>query len=104
VPLLALLAAPVVTWLCHSSVAVVLSIVSPVKSGVIRVTPALALVLGANLGATIPPLLEAGSPIARRLPLGNMIIRTSGCVAALPFLGQIAQLLARSITTPPRSQ
>ncbi len=101
-PLLALLLAAVVTWFCHSSVATVLFVVSLIKSGVIGVPPALALVLGANLGATLPPLLEAGSPVARRLPLGNMLIRATGCVVALPLLDPIARLLARVEANPAR--
>jgi phosphate:Na+ symporter len=102
VPLLALLAAGVATWLCHSSVAIVLLVVSLIKSGVIGAEPALALVLGANLGATLPPLLEAGSPVARRLPLGNLLIRAMGCVVALPLLDSIARLLARIDPDPAR--
>ena len=102
VPPLALLAAAVVTWFCHSSVAIVLLIVSLVKSGIIGVPPALALVLGANLGATVPPLLEAGSPTARRLPLGNLLIRATGCVVVLPLLDSIARLLARIDADPAR--
>jgi phosphate:Na+ symporter len=88
--------------LCHSSVAIVLLIVSLIRSGVIGAEPALALVLGANLGATFPPLLEARSPIARRLPLGNMLIRATGCVVALPLLDPIARLLARIDPDPAR--
>lgn len=101
-PLLALLVAAVVTWFCHSSVATVLFVVSLIKSGVIGVPPALALVLGANLGATLPPLLEAASPAVRRLPLGNMLVRATGCVVALPLLDPIARLLARVDANPNR--
>ena len=102
VPVVALLAAGIATWLCHSSVAIVLLIVSLIRSGVIGAEPALALVLGANLGSTLPPLLEASSPIARRLPLGNMLIRATGCVVALPLLDPIARLLARVDPDPAR--
>src|SRR6202030_4395830 len=94
-PALVILLAALVTWACHSSVAVVLLILSLVKSGILAHAPALILVLGANLGATIPPLLEAGSVPARRLPLGNMLIRAAGSIVALPFLPYIAALLAR---------
>lgn len=101
-PILALLAAAVVTWMCHSSVAIVLLIVSLIKSDVIGVTPALALVLGANLGATLPPLFEASSSTGRRLPLGNMLMRGTGCVVALPLLDPISRLLARIDPNPAR--
>jgi len=66
-PVLAMLIAAVLTWGCHSSVAVVLLVVSLAATQVIAPTPALALILGANIGGTLPALLEAGSPIARRL-------------------------------------
>jgi phosphate:Na+ symporter len=78
-PVLALVAAALLTWACHSSVAIVLLIVSLAKSGVLAPTAAMVLVLGANQGATIPSFLEADSPVARRLPLGNMMIRAVGC-------------------------
>ena len=54
---------------------------------------ALALVLGANLGSAINPLIEGGgatNPAARALPLGNLINRVVGCALVLPFLHPIA--------------
>jgi phosphate:Na+ symporter len=92
-PVLALLIAAALTWACHSSVAVVLLIASLAASGVISPASSLALVLGANLGGTLPPLVEAGSAPARRLPLGNLLMRAVGCVVVLPFLPAIAGLL-----------
>ena len=101
-PLLAMVLAALLTWACHSSVAVVLLILSLVKSGILASTPALVLVLGANFGATLPALLEAGSSPARRLPLGNMLIRAAGCILVLPFLPYISTLLARIESEPAR--
>ncbi len=92
-PVLALLIAAALTWACHSSVAVVLLIASLAAAGAISPASALALVLGANLGGTLPPLVEAGSARARRLPLGNLLVRALGCVVVLPFLPAIAGLL-----------
>ena len=94
-PLLAVLIAAALTWACHSSVAVVLLIGSLAASGVVAPAGSLALVLGANLGSALPPLFEAGSPVARRLPLGNLLMRAAGCVLVLPFLPEIARLLAQ---------
>ena len=65
-PVLAVLIAGWLTWACHSSVAVVLLVASLAASGVIAPAASLALVLGANLGGTLPPLFEAGSGVARR--------------------------------------
>jgi phosphate:Na+ symporter len=94
-PILAVLIAAALTWACHSSVAVVLLIGSLAASGVVAPAGSLALVLGANLGSALPPLFEAGSPVARRLPLGNLLMRAAGCVLVLPFLPPIAGLLAQ---------
>ncbi|MBL7590216.1 Na/Pi cotransporter family protein, partial [Escherichia coli] len=73
-PVLAVLAAAMLAWAAHSSVAAILFIVSLGGAGVITLEGALALVLGANLGAALPPYLDAaGAPAARRLPLGNLL-------------------------------
>ena len=94
-PVLAVLLAAALTWACHSSVAIVLLIGSLAGSGVVAPAGSLALVLGANLGSTLPPLFEVGSATARRLPLGNLLVRATGCIFVLPFLPQIAGLLAQ---------
>ena len=101
-PELAVLIAAALTWACHSSVAVVLLIASLAASGVVAPAGALALVLGANLGSTLPALLEAGSHGARRLPLGNLLVRATGCIIALPFLPMIAGVLAQIEPAPAR--
>jgi len=71
-PVLCILIAAALTWAAHSSVATVLLIMSFAASGVIPPHAGFALVLGANLGAALIPLLEGaagGDPIAntRRL-------------------------------------
>jgi phosphate:Na+ symporter len=94
---LCVLIAAVLTWAAHSSVAVVLLVMSLAYSHFVTPQAALALVLGANLGSAINPLLEAGvrgDPASRRLPLGNLINRLFGVVVVLPFL----PLLARELT------
>jgi phosphate:Na+ symporter len=62
---------------------------------VITPVAAIALVLGANLGGAIPPLLEAprADPASRRLPLGNLAFRAIGCAVALPFARPIAEAM-----------
>ncbi|MBV8133763.1 MAG: Na/Pi cotransporter family protein [Alphaproteobacteria bacterium] len=102
-PVLAVLIAGALTWACHSSVAVVLLIVSLAASGVVAPSASLALVVGANLGGTLPPLFEAGSGPARRLPLGNLLVRGAGCVVVLPLLTLIAGLLADIESAPARA-
>jgi phosphate:Na+ symporter len=101
-PVLTLLIAAILTWGCHSSVAVVLLVVSLAATHVIAPVPSLALVLGANIGGTLPALIEAGSPVARRLPLGNVMVRLLGCAIALPLLPFWVALLTRLDANPAR--
>ena len=96
-PVLCLLIAAVLTWAAHSSVAVVLLIMSLSYSHFVTPAAALALVLGANLGSAINPLIEAGirgNPASRRLPVGNLINRLVGVMLVLPFLQPIAREMA----------
>ena len=101
-PVLAILVAAILTWGCHSSVAVVLLVVLLAATHVIDPTPAFAMVLGANIGGTLPALLEAGSSVARRLPLGNVLVRLVGCAIALPLLPFCVQVLTRLDPSPAR--
>ncbi|WP_114241610.1 Na/Pi cotransporter family protein [Dyella sp. C9] len=101
-PVMAMLVAALLTWACHSSVAVVLLIVSLANAGVVDAPGALALVLGANLGGTIPALMEAHTPVARRLPMGNLLVRAFGCVICLPLLPLIAHWLVPLGAAPAR--
>lgn len=73
-----------------------LLLVSLAAGNLITPVAAIALVLGANLGGAIPPVLEAPSadPARRRLPIGNLAFRALGCVVALPFAHPIAEALS----------
>jgi phosphate:Na+ symporter len=96
-PVLNLLFGAALAWAAHSSVAIVLLIMSLAFSHFISPAAALALVLGANLGSAINPLIEGGglsNPKALRLPLGNLLNRLVGCAIVLPFLQPIADRLA----------
>jgi phosphate:Na+ symporter len=104
-PLLDVLLGTALTFAAHSSVAVMLMIVPLAGAGVVTPVAAFALVLGANLGSTLPPLLAAGGdPAARRLPLGNMAFRALGCLVALPVLRPIADFFARNVSSWPGAQ
>jgi phosphate:Na+ symporter len=91
-PLLAVLVSAVLTWAAHSSVAIVLVIMSFATRGTIPPDAAFALVLGANLGTAINPVLEGagGDRVAMRLPVGNLVNRIIGVglvLALLPYIG-----------------
>jgi phosphate:Na+ symporter len=95
-PVLCIVIAAGLTWAAHSSVAVVLLVMSLAYSQFVTPEAALALVLGANLGSAINPLIESGSrgdPASRRLPLGNLLNRLVGVLIALPLLAPIAHTL-----------
>ncbi len=92
-PLLAVVLAALLTWGCHSSVVMVLLVGSLAASHVIGATETLALVLGANVGGALPPLVHASTTEARRLPLGNLLVRLTGVVLLLPWLADISHLL-----------
>ena len=95
-PLLDVLLAAAVTWAAHSSVAVVLVVMSFAAQGLVPPMAAFALVLGANLGTAINPLLEGGvgdDPAARRLPIGNLLNRLIGVVIALAALPWLSRLM-----------
>ena len=84
------------------SIAIVLLVVSFAATHVVDPTGALALVLGANLGGALPPLMHASTPAARRLPLGNLLVRAVGVALALPFLPAITRVLERADHAPGR--
>ncbi|MBV8839638.1 MAG: Na/Pi cotransporter family protein [Alphaproteobacteria bacterium] len=92
-PLLCVLIAAALTWAAHSSVATVLLVMSLAYSHFVTPPAALALVLGANVGSAINPLLEGarrGDPASYRLPVGNLINRLVGLALVLPFCAWLA--------------
>ncbi|MBK5928263.1 hypothetical protein CCR87_13120 [Rhodobaculum claviforme] len=78
----------VVAWALHSSVAAVLVVATVAAQGAIPGPVAVALVLGANLGGSFIALtLTIGAPVAaRRVVIGNTLLRGGGAVAALVAL------------------
>ncbi len=98
-PVLAVLVAVAATWLTHSSIAVILLIATFAASGLFPPAMALTLVVGANLGnALIPVLDQLGAPVLqRRAAIGNLLTRLLLAIVVLPFLGPIADWM---ITLP----
>ncbi|WJH38510.1 Na/Pi cotransporter family protein (plasmid) [Aliirhizobium terrae] len=98
-PVLSLLLAAALTWAAHSSVAVVLLIMSLASQGLLDPYQACAMTLGANLGTAINPVVEGQSGAAlsaRRLPIGNLLTRIIGVALAFLFLEQITYLMTQS--------
>jgi phosphate:Na+ symporter len=95
-PLINVAIAAALTWAMHSSVAVVLAVISLAGSGLIGGEATLAMVLGANIGSAVNPVLEGTNrdPLKLRLPVGNLSTRVIGAALVLPFLTPIADWLS----------
>ncbi|MFS8112721.1 Na/Pi cotransporter family protein [Rhizobium jaguaris] len=87
----ALIFSAVLAFASSSSLAMVVLILSLASTGILSPALTVALVLGANLGGAIPPVMAtlSGPATARRVTLGNLIVRTIGCLLVLPFAGYI---------------
>ncbi len=103
-PILGLLLAAVITWVAHSSVAIVLLIMSLAAVGVIPVELGFALVLGANAGSGIIPvaLTASGAAEGRRIPMGNLIFRALGAAIFLPLVGLVGPYIELLGSEPAR--
>lgn len=96
----------VLAWGAHSSVATVLLAMSLAASQVLPLPAAIAVVLGANLGAAVNPVLEgakAGDPAGRRLALGNLLSRATGVAVALAAFPYVAKVAPRLDAAPARA-
>ena len=95
-PMLDLLIGALFTMLAWSSLAVVLLTAAFVGSGLIGLKVALFLVLGANLGSGLLALFatSGSSPAGRRVALGNLVFKFTGCLLVAPLLGTIEGGLA----------
>lgn len=84
-----------IALISSSSLAAVVLILSLASTGILSAGLIIVLVLGANLGGAIPPVIAAlsGPPSAKRVTLGNLIVRSIGCAVALPLAGYGADIL-----------
>jgi phosphate:Na+ symporter len=85
----------VLTWVSHSSLAILLFLAALVQEGVVAdpgiIVPA---ILGVNLGAGIPAVVLTWrqAPAARRIILGNACFRMAGVAICLVFLRPVIAL------------
>ncbi|HEV7305165.1 Na/Pi cotransporter family protein [Ensifer sp.] len=91
----ALIIAAGLAFASSSSLAVVMLVLSLSSAGILTVGLTVALVLGANLGGAIPPVMAtlSSAPSARRVALGNLVVRAVGCLIALPLTGMSVEFL-----------
>lgn len=93
--LVALLFSAALAFVSSSSLAIVILVLSLASSGIASPGLIVVLILGANLGGAIPPVVAtlASPPEARRVTRGNLLVRAIGCVLALPLAGIAADML-----------
>lgn len=103
-PILAVLLGIILTWVFHSSLAIVLLLMSMVGAEIIPIHLSLMMVLGANVGNVIAPLMSSlkDPPQAARIPAGNLIMRLTGVflvLASFKFLMPHIHYLGKTETS-----
>ena len=103
-PLFGFIVACLATWAMHSSLTMVLLVMSLAAAHVLPTPFALALVLGANVGGALAPMIALGGspPAARRVALGNFLMRAALAVPAVFLVGRSAEWLALIEADPAR--
>ena len=97
-PVISALFGATMAWAAHSSVAVALLVMSLTGKGVLPLSAAIALMIGANIGTAINPLLEGsrGANVAgRRVAAGNLATRLAGAVVVMPLVPWIGRMLVQ---------
>ncbi|TCI00470.1 Na/Pi cotransporter family protein [Roseococcus sp. SYP-B2431] len=100
--LLAFLLGAVLTVMLHSSLAFVMLTLSLAGSGLVGPELAVALVLGANAGGAIAPVLSLAhsSAAARRAAWGHLAIRGGTAVILIPFAWYLGEALHAVFSSP----
>lgn len=103
-PILAIAIAAIFTWIVHSSLGAVLLFMSFAHAGIVPINLGLVLVLGANVGGAIAPVIMTlrDIPAGRRVPLGNFVMRSFGALAFIPLLGLVGPMIAEFDPDPAR--
>ena len=95
-PMLNAALACVLTWAAHSSIPIVLFVMSMTSLHTVSMSTAVAMVLGANVGSALNPYFEAAKGndrSRRRLPAGNLLLRGGVCILLLAACAPLARLL-----------
>jgi len=101
-PVLLVGLAIVITYLAHSSLAIILIAIGFVNSGFIDLPAALYFVLGANIGSGLLPIVASWySPTSARVPVtANFLIRAAIAIVAFFFVGVFLDRTQGSIALP----
>ena len=93
-PIFGIFLIALLTWLFHSSLAMILLIMSLSIANVIQYDFALYLVLGANVGGALPAIFASWHDRkASRIPIANGLIRLTGAIAVFSFIPMISVAL-----------
>lgn len=103
-PMAALVVAALLTWAAHSSLTVLLLVMSFASMGMIGNELAVAMILGANIGGAFAPVAATfgSGAVGRRVPVGNFLMRAVGGVACLVAMPLIVDHLSILGDTPER--
>jgi phosphate:Na+ symporter len=96
----------VLTWAAHSSIPIVLFVMSMASLHTVSMSTAIAMVLGANVGSALNPYFEAAKgndKSRRRLPAGNLLLRGGVCVLLVAVCDPLARLLDAISSDPGRA-
>jgi len=102
-PMLAVIISMLLTWFSHSSLGTILLYVGFVKAGTIPVDLGLFMVLGANIGGVLAPVVMTlrDMPAGRRVALGNLLTRTIGVIFIMPFMNSLVLPLISQLHPDP---
>lgn len=91
----ALLLSATLAFVSSSSLAVVVLILSLASADILSTGLIIVLILGANLGGAIPPVIAtlSGPASGKRITIGNLAVRAIGCAIALPLASYGADLM-----------
>jgi phosphate:Na+ symporter len=103
-PIFGFLLATIITWLMHSSLTMVLLVMTLASAHALPLPLALALILGANVGGALAPLsgLLTAAPAAKRVAIGNLIQRAAVAIPLLFAVRPCVALLSMIETDPAR--
>ncbi|MFK5977394.1 MAG: Na/Pi cotransporter family protein [Rhizobiaceae bacterium] len=98
-PPLLVLFAIFLTYFAHSSLAIVLLSIGFVTSGLLGINSGLYLVLGANIGgALLPVIANWNAKLNARVPVtANLLIRAIGVLAVYPFVGYAVEAYVANV-------
>ena len=99
-PFAGLMVGALVTVLMQGSAPTIGLLIAMASSGSMSLAAALPLVLGANIGTTITPIMAAaGQPVAgKRVAFAHAVFKLLGVSAFLPFIGPFTRLAATTAT------